>query len=121
MGNVSQILPTIHPHIAICAADVAGHSIEFRDAAVTARADEVTLLAGILVAETAIELFRDPALVEAAWREFRERAADRRADVGWPGGRCYDRAAPCWTSANRRRPEQMTGALPRARRLGRPR
>jgi hypothetical protein len=74
MGNVSQILPTIHPHLAIAAEDVAGHSIEFRDAARTERADDVTLLAGILVAETAIELFSDPALVDAAWRDFR--AAD---------------------------------------------
>jgi amidohydrolase len=73
MGNVSQLLPTIHPHIAICATDVAGHSIEFRDAAATERADEVTLLAGILVAETAIELFRDKNLTNAAWREYRER------------------------------------------------
>ena len=70
MGNVSQLLPTIHPQIAICAADVPGHTIEFRDAARTARADEVTLLAGILVAETAIELLADPGLVDAAWQEY---------------------------------------------------
>ena len=74
MGNVSQLLPTIHPHLAICEADVAGHSIEFRDAAATPRADDTTLLAGILVAETAIELFRDPSLVDAAWAEFRRRS-----------------------------------------------
>jgi amidohydrolase len=74
MGNVSQLLPTIHPHLAIAEGDVAGHSIEFRDAAATPRADDTTLLAGILVAETAIELFRDPALVDAAWVEFRRRS-----------------------------------------------
>jgi amidohydrolase len=71
MGNVSFALPTIHPEIAICDEGVAGHSIEFRDAAATPRADEVTLLAATLVAETAYELFADPALVEAAWAEFR--------------------------------------------------
>ena len=74
MGNVSQLLPTIHPHIAICAADVPGHTVEFRDAALTDRADEATLLAGILVAETAIELLGDSRLVDAAWQEHRERA-----------------------------------------------
>jgi hypothetical protein len=31
----------------------------------------MTLLSAILVAETAIELFSDPTLVEAAWRDFR--------------------------------------------------
>jgi amidohydrolase len=72
MGNVSQIMPTIHPHIAICAAEIPGHSIEFREAARTPRADDMSLLAGILVVETAIELFRDPGLVLDAWREFHE-------------------------------------------------
>jgi amidohydrolase len=71
MGNVSQVVPTIHPHLAISDEDVPGHSLEFRAAARSERADEVTLLAGTLVAETAIELFLDPALVEAAWSEFR--------------------------------------------------
>jgi hypothetical protein len=36
------------------------------------RADEVTLLAAILVAQTAVELFNDPDLVAAAWQAFRE-------------------------------------------------
>jgi amidohydrolase len=72
MGNVSQILPTIHPDLAICEPGVPGHSVRFRDAAITPRADATTLLAATLVAQTALELFADPALVEAAWREFRE-------------------------------------------------
>ncbi len=71
MGNVSQVLPTIHPCVAICPVGVAGHSIEFRDAAATAYADEVTLLMATVVAQTAYELFADPALVKAAWDEFR--------------------------------------------------
>jgi amidohydrolase len=71
MGNVSQALPTIHPSIAICDHGVPGHSILFRDAAATARADEVTLVAATVVAQTAYELFSDPALVAAAWSEFR--------------------------------------------------
>ena len=37
----------------------------------TPRADETTLLAATLVAQTAYELFADPLLVDAAWREFR--------------------------------------------------
>ncbi len=71
MGNVSQVLPTIHPCVAICPAGVPGHSIEFRDAAGLPYADEVTLLVATVVAQTAYELFADPALVEAAWHEFR--------------------------------------------------
>lgn len=71
MGNVSFVVPTIHPSIAICPEGVPGHSIEFREAAASPLADEVTLLAATLVAQTAYELFADPSLVEAAWAEFR--------------------------------------------------
>ena len=38
------------------------------------QADETTLLAATLVAQTAYDLFADPALVAEAWREFREEA-----------------------------------------------
>ena len=72
MANVSWVVPTIHPDLAICEEGVAGHSIAFRDAAVTPRADETTLLAATLIAQTAIDLFEDPALVERAWAAFRE-------------------------------------------------
>jgi amidohydrolase len=74
MGNVSLVLPTIHPTLAICDHGVPWHSIESRDAAITPRADETTLLAATLVAQTALDLLADPALVEAAWREFRGEA-----------------------------------------------
>jgi amidohydrolase len=72
MANVSWVCPTIHPELAIADEGTPGHSILFRDAAVTPRADETTLLAATLVAQTAYELFADPAHVEAAWQEFRE-------------------------------------------------
>ena len=72
MANVSWVCPTIHPELAMAPEGTPGHSILFRDAAVTPQADETTLLAATLVAQTAYELFADPALVEAAWRAFRE-------------------------------------------------
>ena len=71
MGNVSWVCPTIHPDLSIADEGTPGHSILFRDAAATPRADETTLLAATLVAQTAYELFADPTLVDAAWREFR--------------------------------------------------
>ncbi len=71
MGNVSLVLPTIHPSLAICDHGVPWHSIELREAAATPRAGETTLLAATLVAQTALDLLADPTLVEAAWREFR--------------------------------------------------
>ena len=71
MGNVSWVCPTIHPDLSIADEGTPGHSILFRDAAASPRADETTLLAATLVAQTAYELFADPALVEATWAEFR--------------------------------------------------
>ena len=74
MTNVSWKCPAIHPELAIAPFPTPGHSILFRDAAATPVADETTLMAATLVAQTAYDLFADPTLVEAAWREFRGEA-----------------------------------------------
>ena len=71
MGNVSWVCPTIHPDLAIAPEGTPGHSILFRDAAATPMADRTTLLAATLVAQTALDLLLDAALVAEAWREFR--------------------------------------------------
>ena len=72
MGNVSWFCPTIHPDLAIAPEGTPGHSILFREAAATPKADETTLLAATLVAQTAYELLADPDLVAAAWQEFHD-------------------------------------------------
>ncbi len=71
MTNVSWVCPAIHPDLAIVSVPTAGHSILFRDAAASRQADETTLMAATLVAQTAFDLFQDPTLVAAAWAEFR--------------------------------------------------
>jgi amidohydrolase len=71
MANVSWAMPAIHPDLAITDVSTPGHSIEFRDAAARPRADRTVLLAATLVAQTALDLLLDPALVAETWREFR--------------------------------------------------
>jgi amidohydrolase len=71
MANVSWVCPAIHPDLSIAPEGTPGHSILFRDAAATPRADETTMLAATLIAQTAYDLFADPDLVAAAWQEFR--------------------------------------------------
>lgn len=71
MANVSWVVPAIHPELSITERPTPGHSIEFRDAAARPLADRTVLLAATLVAQTAIDLFVDPELVSAVWREFR--------------------------------------------------
>ena len=53
-------LPDDPPDLAIAPEGTPGHSILFRDAAARPRADETTLLAATLVAQTAFELFVGP-------------------------------------------------------------
>jgi amidohydrolase len=71
MANVSWVCPAIQPELAIAPAGTPKHSLLFRDAAGLPPADETTLIAATLLAQTACDLFLDPALVEAAWQEHR--------------------------------------------------
>jgi amidohydrolase len=71
MTNVSWVCPSIHPDLAIAPFPTPGHSILFRDAAVSPEADETVLSAATLIAQTAYDLYMEPDLVEAAWAEFR--------------------------------------------------
>jgi amidohydrolase len=71
MANVSWVTPSIHPDLSITDGPTPGHSIRFRDAAVSPKGDATMLLAATLIAETAVDLLLDPELVRAAWEEFR--------------------------------------------------
>jgi hypothetical protein len=70
MGNVSQVLPAIHPYIKIAPDGTPGHSIAFRDAAATSEAHENALKAAKAMALLTIDLLRDAALMRAAEEEF---------------------------------------------------
>ena len=72
MGNVSQVLPAIHPDLAICEDGVTG-TLD-RCSGTPPRHHAPTrppCTAATLVAQTAYDLFAEPELVAAAWREFR--------------------------------------------------
>ncbi|MDI3481421.1 MAG: hypothetical protein PWQ97_1076 [Tepidanaerobacteraceae bacterium] len=72
MGNVSQVVPSIHPHIAIAEKNVAPHSIEFCQAAGSERGKLAALVSAKAMAMTAVELALHPQLLEKAKEEFRE-------------------------------------------------
>ncbi len=71
IGNVSFAIPTVHAMLAIVDGLVPLHSEAFREAAATARADEVALIGATCLAQTAADLLTDPPLVADAWAEFR--------------------------------------------------
>ncbi len=70
MGNVSQIVPSLHPAIAIAPLDVLGHSPEFAVAAGTESGEQGMIDAAKAMAMTAVDLLSDPALVARAKEEF---------------------------------------------------
>jgi len=73
MGNVSHVVPSLHPYVAIAPDEVAGHSPEFRAASASPEGHAGLLDAAKALAMTAIDLFSNPDLVDAAWEEHRAR------------------------------------------------
>jgi amidohydrolase len=73
MGNVSHIVPALHPYVAIAPEEVAGHSPQFRAAAASPEGHAGLLDAAKALAMTAVDLFSNPELVDAAWQEHQAR------------------------------------------------
>lgn len=74
VGNVSQVVPTIHPTIALTdQPDVVCHSATFAEAAGGPSGDRAVLLAAKALAMTAVDLFTDPTARRHIREEFRQR------------------------------------------------
>jgi len=71
MGNVSHVVPALHPTIAIASAEVPGHSQAFLEASGAPRGYQAMIDAAKALAMTGADLLSDPELVEQARREFR--------------------------------------------------
>ena len=71
MGNVSHVVPAIHPTLAIAPSDVAGHSQAFLEASGSLRGYQAMIDAAKALAMTGADLLADPSLVENAKLEFR--------------------------------------------------
>jgi amidohydrolase len=69
-GNVSQVLPLIHPYIRIAADDTPNHSRDFTTAAASPMARTGMLAAAKALALTALDLLASPETVAAAKAEF---------------------------------------------------
>lgn len=64
VGNLSQVVPTIQPHIKISNEYIAGHSIEFREAAKSDLGLASIELGAKVLASTALDVILDPELLE---------------------------------------------------------
>lgn len=75
MGNVTTVIPGIHPFLSITERPVPGHSIAFAEAARTPRALETMRLAAKAMAMTALDVLTEPALLKRAKEVHDGRAA----------------------------------------------
>ncbi len=71
MGNVSHVVPALHPTVAIAPGDVATHSQAFLEASGSLRGYQAMIDAAKALAMTGADLLADPSLVEEAKVEFR--------------------------------------------------
>lgn len=70
MGNVSEVVPSIHPYICI-SPGVAGHTRDFEAAAGAPGGDQAVRDGAILLAHAAVKLLESPELVRLAWERHR--------------------------------------------------
>ena len=71
VGNVSQVVPTIQPTIALTdRPEVVCHTVAFAEAAGGPPGDRALLLAAKTLAMTALDLFADPACLQRVRKEF---------------------------------------------------
>lgn len=72
MGNVSQVVPSIHPYIAIGPEEMPGHSIEFVKASASEQGHQALINAAKGLAMTIIDVFTNPELLAKIKQEFKE-------------------------------------------------
>lgn len=77
MANVSHVVPTIHPYMAIAPRGTPGHSREFAAHAGGEDGDRMLPAAIRILAATAVEMVRNPAGVERAWQDLRAAGGGR--------------------------------------------
>jgi hypothetical protein len=75
MGNVSHVVPSIHPMFAI-PTEAGNHTPGFTTAAATAEAHASMRTAATAMAMTALDLYLRPDLLEAARADFQASHAD---------------------------------------------
>lgn len=70
MGNVSNVVPAIHPLIGISDNKIVGHTTEFRDATMTDKAHEALVRGACALALTGYDVITDKELLKQIKEEF---------------------------------------------------
>lgn len=70
IGNISQVVPTIHPYFKICEEGIPAHTVEFRDATKTPYAYQAMMETIAALTMTAHDIITSPKLLEDIKAEF---------------------------------------------------
>jgi amidohydrolase len=81
MGNVSHLVPSIHPMIQVAPPDVAIHTAAFAEAAVSPAAERAVADGAQILARLAAACWSEEGLVDAAVRAHRSAIPSRRSDA----------------------------------------
>lgn len=82
MGNVSQVVPSLHASVAIAGSQVASHSLEFAAAAASEAGHRGLLDGATALALTAADLLAQPDLLQEVKEEFCQPEREGRAGRG---------------------------------------
>jgi amidohydrolase len=80
MGNISHLMPAIHPYVTIADPGTGGHTPEFAVAAASERGNQALLRAAKALAMTAVDLLTQPELMDQAQHEFQQMT---NPDAAW--------------------------------------
>src|SRR5699024_8766035 len=80
VGNVSQVIPTIQPTVAISETYIDGHTEEYKAAAKSKKVLASIAIAAELLANTALDLLREPKLLEKIKQEHQEIVARKKQE-----------------------------------------
>jgi amidohydrolase len=75
MGNVSQVVPSLHPYLAIGPEELGGHTAEFREASASPVGHQGMINAAKVLAMTAVDLLAAPENVSEAKKAFAQQKA----------------------------------------------
>jgi len=71
MGDVTHVVPGMHPYLAVCDPGIAGHTHEFAEASASERGARAMLIAAKALAMTAVDVLTNSDLVDRMWEAFR--------------------------------------------------
>ena len=71
-GNVSQVVPTIHPTIKICDEPITIHTEEFKEAAKSEQGDQAIVDGATILARIAVRLLTDEGCLKMIKDEFQK-------------------------------------------------